>query len=122
MGFKMKKDLWGLYNSAESATRQGNSSATPITKKASPFKMNAALVSGAADVGMSGGFNNVAGAIEKPSLSEKQQVIYKEPAKVPPPPFDEGKAADLEEETDLQEETEAVEESDEFYDNFELEV
>jgi len=121
MGFKMKKDLWGLYHSAESATRQGNSSATPITKKASPFKMNAALVEGAAVVGMSGGFNNVAGAIEKPSLSEKKQIIYKdkEPAKVPPP---EAKAAELEEETNLQEETEAIEESDEFYDNFELEV
>lgn len=123
MGFKMKKDLWGLYNSAESATRQGNSPATPITKKASPFKMNAALVSGAAEVGMSGGFNNVAAAIEKPSLSEKKQIIYKdkEPAKVPPPDFDEAKAAELEEETNLQEETEAIEESDEFYDNFELE-
>lgn len=122
MGFKMKKDLWGLYNSAESATRQGNSSATPITQKSSPFKMNAALVEGAGIVGMSAGFNNVAGAIEKPSLSEKQQTVYKEPAKVPPPPLDEGKAADLEEDTDLQEETEAIEESQEFYDNFELEV
>ena len=100
MSFKMKKDLWGLYHSAESATRQGNSSATPITKKASPFKMNAALVEGAAVVGMSGGFNNVAGAMEKPSLSEKQQAIYKQPAKVPPPPLDDGKAADLEEESE----------------------
>lgn len=124
MGFKMKTDLWGLYHSAESATRQGNSPATPITKKASPFKMNAALVSGAADVGMSGGFNNVAGAIEKPSLSEKQQVVYKdkEPAKVPLPAFDEAKAAELEEETNLQDETDAIEESQEFYDNLELEV
>jgi hypothetical protein len=41
---------------------------------------------------------------------------------VPPPDFDEAKAAELEEETNLQEETEAIEESDEFYDNFELEV
>lgn len=59
MGFKMKKDLWGLYNSAESATRQGNSSATPITKKASPLQMNATLVEGAGMVGMSAGFNDV---------------------------------------------------------------
>ena len=97
MSFKMKKDLWGLNHSAESATRQGNSSATPITKKASPFKMNAALVEGAAVVGMSGGFNNVAGALEKPSLSEKKQIIYKdkEPAKVPPPDFDEAKLDDF---------------------------
>ena len=84
--------------------------------------MNAALVEGAGMVGMSAGFNNVAGAIEKPSLSEKQQTVYKEPAKVPPPPFDEGKAADLEDDIDLQEETETIEESQEFYDNFELEV
>ena len=35
--------------------------------------------------------------LEKPSLSEKKQIIYKdkEPAKVPPPDFDEAKAADL---------------------------
>lgn len=59
MGFKMKKDLWGLYHSAESATRQGNSSATPITKKASPLQMNATLVEGAGTVGMSAGFNDV---------------------------------------------------------------
>lgn len=121
MGFKMKTDLWGLYHSAESATRQGNSPATPITKKASPFKMNAALVSGAADVGMSGGFNNVAAAIEKPSLSEKKQIIYKD--KEPPlPDFDEAKAAELEEETNLQDETDSIEESQEFYDNLELEL
>lgn len=121
MGFKMKKDLWGLYNSAESATRQGNSPATPITQKSSPFKMNATLVEGAGLVGMSAGFNNVAGAIEKPSLSEKQQIVYKEPAKVPPPPFDEGKADDLDEDNDLQEELAVGEESEEFYENFELE-
>jgi len=59
MGFKMKKDLWGLYHSAESATRQGNSSATPITQKSSPFKINTALVEGAGTVGMSAGFNDV---------------------------------------------------------------
>lgn len=59
MSFKMKKDLWGLYHSAESATRQGNSSATPITKKASPLQMNTTLVMGAAALGNSKAFNDV---------------------------------------------------------------
>ena len=105
MGFKMKKDLWGLYHSAESATRQGNSSATPITQKSSPFKMNAGLVQGAGMVGMSSGFNDLAAAFvpaEKPSISEKKNKAgggQKKPAPTPPV-IDDPNAADLEEESE----------------------
>lgn len=95
MGFKMKKDLWGLYHSAEGATRQGTSAA-PITKKASsPLKMNADLVAGAGAVAMSKGFVNAADTMEKPSLSEQSEQAYPSPPKVPAPDPDEGNAADL---------------------------
>ena len=99
MGFKMKKDLWGLYNSAESATRQGNSPATPITQKSSPFKMNAALVEGAGLVGMSAGFNDV---------SPQFSAFYSE-AKEKPKAEDlteEGAEEGTEEEKELEENTE----------------
>ena len=95
MGFKMKKDLWGLYHSAEGATRQGTSAA-PITKKASsPLKMNADLVAGAGAVAMSKGFVNAADTMEKPSLSEQSEQAYPSPPKVPAPDPDEGNTVDL---------------------------
>jgi hypothetical protein len=72
MSFKMKKDLWGLYHSAESATRQGNSSATPITKKASPLQMNTTLVGGAAALGNSKAFNDVSPQFSKFYGEEKE--------------------------------------------------
>ena len=72
MGFKMKTNLWGLYHSAESATRQGNSSATPITKKASPLQMNTTLVAGAAALGNSEAFNDVSPQFSKFYSEEKE--------------------------------------------------
>lgn len=115
MSFKMKKDLWGLYHSAESATRQGNSSATPITKKASPLQMNTTLVAGAAALGNSKAFNDV---------SPQFSALYGAEIDKEKPKAEDltAKSDGEEEETDLQEETEAIEESDEFYNNFELEV
>ncbi len=60
----------------------------------SPLKMNAALVQGAGTVGMSKSFNNVAAAIENPSMEENKET----PPPVPTPkdPKDgEGDSANL---------------------------
>lgn len=73
MSFKMKTNLWGLYHSAESATRQGNSPATPITKKASPLQMNTTLVGGAAALGNSKAFNDVSPQFSKFYAAEKEE-------------------------------------------------
>jgi len=73
MGFKMKTNLWGLYHSAESATRQGNSSATPITKKASPLQMNTTLVGGAAALGNSKAFNDVSSQFSQFYSAEREE-------------------------------------------------
>ena len=73
MSFKMKTDLWGLYHSAESATRQGNSPATPITQKASPLQMNTTLVGGAAALGNSKAFNDVSPQFSKFYGAEQEE-------------------------------------------------